>query len=146
MHSPVFFSAGLATLAGAAPLVTIRDDSNYFQISKFNYDGAHHPDYAWSFDVAVVGKFAHHPAVNNPVTCVGNIGDGSYVACTDVSGTQSISAFITGASSNLRLQYEVITNSARYDYYGHAHVKSADSEDPTPKEFQVDESRVAAVA
>jgi hypothetical protein len=145
MRFSIILSAGIITLAAAAPIKT-RADSNYFQVTKFSYGCTTTCD--WSFDVTVVGQSSNHPAVSTPVTWSGSLADKDYMTCRNISNTQTISAYIKKSNNDLLLHYQVgkPKQGARYNYYGHTHVNAATSGIAQPKKFQVKESRATGVA
>lgn len=137
---------GAASLAVAAPALEKREQ-NQFAVTHFSYGCTVGCD--WSFDVAIQGSEANHPAINEPVSCSGNLQNTDYVKCGDVSATQTIYAYIEKDTNQLKLQYEVNNlQGAIYHYYGQQQVYASTSAqaDQQQAEFLVPETQSTGVA
>lgn len=137
---------GSAALVSAAPLQE-RADLGEFSITNFVFGCTVTCD--WSFDVTIGPKFDHHPAVKKAVHCSGTKDIKSFQdgTCTDISGTQTLRAFI-GPADRLKLQYEIQypQEGATYWYQGGKKVGSQTGNNPSPASFTVPELKASAIA
>lgn len=149
MRASTILAVAAPALVAAAPAADKASLPGKFDVTNFSF-GCTAGCY-WSFDLAVEGSAASHPATGPAVKCEGSLNDDTdYVKCGNVSETQHLYAYIVKDTNELKLQYEVndYTKATVFRYYGEKKVYAATSADAAKqkKNFKVKESSATAVA